>query len=334
MKNILVTGGAGYIGSHMVYLLLKNGYNPIIIDNFSNSSDKNIKSLEKIFSKKIEVHNIDLKNQQDLLQLQLKDIDAVIHFAALKAVGDSVEKPIEYYENNVSGTINLLKWMKKNSVFKIIFSSTAAVYGMTDEIPLTEEFETNPVSPYAKSKLMVEDILKDSYEAYGINSVILRYFNVAGNLDQGEIGDLQKDPQNLIPALIMSHLGLKTMKLKVFGTDYPTRDGTGVRDYIHVLDLVNAHLKSLEYLQDNVGSHLFNLGTGTGTTVFEIIKAFENVTEEQLDYEIAARRAGDVIFSTCNPSKAKKLLGWKANQSLDQMISSMWNWYKYNYPIS
>lgn len=328
MKNILVTGGAGYIGSHMIYLLLENGFNPIVVDNFSNSTNKNLKALEKIFSREIEFHKIDLKNWDELSKLEVENIKAVIHFAALKAVGESVEKPIEYYENNVEGTLNLLKWMNQNTVKKIIFSSTAAVYGMTDDKPVKEEGHVDPISPYASSKYMVEQVLKDSAKAYGINSVILRYFNVAGNIESGEIGDLQSNPQNLIPAIIMSHLGLKPMKLKVFGTDYPTRDGTGVRDYIHVLDLVDAHSKALEYLDNNNGNFLFNLGTGMGTTVLEVIQSFEKVTGEKLEYEIAPRRDGDVVFSTCDASKVKESLGWQAQKTLDEMINSMWKWYK------
>lgn len=328
MKNILITGGAGYIGSHMVHLLLSNGLNPIIVDNFSTSSDKNIKKINELFNKEIEIHSLDLKDWEKLSKLKTKEIDSVIHFAALKAVGESVEKPIEYYENNVEGTLNLLKWMKKNNIDKLIFSSTAAVYGMTDKDPVTENHPLNPISPYAKTKMMIEEILQDFHKAYGLNSVILRYFNVAGNIESGEIGDLQKDPQNLIPALIMSHLGLKPFKLKVFGTDYPTRDGTGVRDYIHVIDLVNAHLKGLEYLDQNTGSHIFNLGTGKGTTVLEIIKAFEKVTGEQLEYETAPRREGDVVFSTCDATEAQNKLGWKPERTIEQMIESMWKWYK------
>lgn len=331
MQNIIVTGGAGYIGSHMVYLLLKSGFKPIIIDNLSNSSGKNLKVLEKMFSTKIDFYNIDLTNQEELLTLKLENIDAIIHFAAKKAVGESVEQPLEYYRNNVGGTLNLLEWAKANSVNKIVFSSTAAVYGLTDDKPLTEEYTPDPESPYAWTKYMVEQILKDSYKAFGISSVIFRYFNLAGNLETGEIGEEAENPQNLIPALMMSHLGLRPMKLKVFGTDYPTRDGTGVRDYIHVLDLVEGHLAGLDYLEKNSGSFLFNLGTGKGTTVLEVIKAFENVTKQKLDYEVAPRRAGDVVFSTCDASKAKKELSWEAKRNIEEMIESMWKWYKDNY---
>lgn len=331
MKNILVTGGAGYIGSHMVHLLISKGYKPIVIDNFSTSNNKNIEKINANFNTKVEILDLDIKDWSSLSASKLENIDAVIHFAALKAVGESVEKPIEYYENNVEGTINLLKWMNSNKVAKLIFSSTAAVYGMTDKDPVTENHPLNPISPYAKTKMIIEEILKDFQKAYGLNSVVLRYFNVAGNLDSGEIGDLQRDPQNLIPALIMSHLGYKPFKFKVFGTDYPTRDGTGVRDYIHVLDLVEAHLNALEYLNQNEGSHIFNLGTGKGTTVFEIINAFEKVTGEKLDYDTAPRREGDVVFSTCDATKALKTLNWKPERTIEEMVESMWKWYKNSY---
>lgn len=328
MKKILVTGGAGYIGSHMVYLLLKNKIEPVVIDNLSNSSGKNLKTLEKMFNKKIEFHQMDLTRLEELMKLKIDNVDAIIHFAAKKAVGESVEQPIEYYKNNVGGTLNLIEWAKTNKVANFVFSSTAAVYGMTDDKPLTEEVKPSPESPYAWTKYMVEQILKDANKAYGINSVIFRYFNLAGNLETGEIGEEAENPQNLLPALMMSHLGLREMKLKVFGTDYPTRDGTGVRDYIHVLDLVEGHLSGLKYLENNEGNFLFNLGTGKGTTVLEVIKAFENVTKEKLVYETAPRRAGDVVFSTCDASKARAELGWESTRSIEEMIESMWKWYK------
>lgn len=324
MKNILVTGGAGYIGSHMVNSLIQDGYNPIVLENFSNSGGNNLKSLEEKLGKKIQVIEADLRNLSDL---KLEDIDAVIHFAALKAVGDSVEEPLKYYENNVYGTINLLNLMKNNNIKKLIFSSTAAVYESSDS-PIAENGELNPVSPYGWSKLMSEQIIKDAYKAFGINSVILRYFNVAGNEENGLIGEEAKDPKNLIPAMLMSYLGYKKMKMQVFGSDYPTRDGTCVRDYIHVLDLVDAHSKALEFLNNNNGAFTFNLGTGEGYTVLEIIKAFEKVAEDKLDYEVVARRPGDSVSVTTDPSSAKQSLHWTPTRSVDEMIESSLKWYR------
>lgn len=331
MQNILITGGTGYIGSHMVYTLVNQGYNPIVIDNLSNSSGKNLKTIGKLTGKKINFYRLDLRNKSELSKLNLEKIDAIIHFAAKKAVGESVEKPLEYYQNNIEGTLNLLEWAKVNNINNFIFSSTAAVYGLTEDKAVTEENAVSPESPYAWSKYMIEQILHDANKAYGLNSVIFRYFNLAGNIESGEIGEEAENPQNLLPALLMSHLGYRPMKLKVFGNDYPTRDGTGVRDYIHVLDLVDGHLKGLNYLDNHKGSHVFNLGTGKGTTVLEVISAFENVTGEKLSYEIAPRRPGDITFSTCDASKAKKELNWEPSRTLEDMISSMWKWYKYGY---
>lgn len=325
-KKILVTGGAGYIGSHMVWELINRGYEPIVLDNFSNSTDKNFKIIEEKTGKKIKVIDADLK--KGISDLKIEKIDAIVHFAALKAVGESVLKPLEYYENNVYGSINLLKWARDNAVRKFIFSSTAAVYGNPKTNLVNEESETKPESPYGKSKLMMEEIIKDCNKAFGLNSCILRYFNVAGNEESGVIGDLQAHPQNLIPAIIMSHLKLIDTKMKVFGNDYPTRDGTGVRDYIHVLDLIDAHIKALEFLDTNEGSHIYNLGTGKGLTVLEIIKTFEKVTGEKLVYEIVDRRPGDVASITTDSSKAKKELGWEAKLNVDEMIESMWKWYE------
>lgn len=328
MNNILLTGGAGYIGSHMVNLLLENDYEPIILENFSNSSSKNIENLEKKFNKKIQVINADLR--EDISNVVLDNIDTVIHFAALKAVGDSVKEPLKYYENNVFGTLNLLKLMEKNNIKKLIFSSTAAVYGSSEE-PVTEANIPTPESPYGWSKLMSEQIIKDNSKSHGISAVVLRYFNVAGNEESGLIGEESKDPKNLIPALLMSYLGYKEMKLQVYGDDYPTRDGSCIRDYIHVLDLVDAHLKSIKYLETHEGVSTFNLGTGEGTSVLEIINALEKVTGDKLDYDIVARRPGDPAIVITNPKKAQNELGWKAKHNVEEMISSSLKWYKGNF---
>ncbi len=326
MKNILVIGGAGYIGSHMVLELLNSGYNPIVLDNFRYSTRQNLEAIEKITGKQIQIIEKDIRD--DLSDLNPGDIDAAIHFAALKAVGKSVEKPLECYENNVGGSINVLKYLRDNKVKKIIFSSTAAVYGLNDKNPITEDFPLKPTSPYANSKVFVENIIKDSVAAYGLNAVILRYFNVAGCIDSGEIGDTQINVQNLIPSIMLSHLGIRPTNLKVFGTDYPTKDGTGIRDYIHVMDLVKGHLKALEHLENNDGYFTYNLGSGKGYSVMEIINTFEKVTGEKLNYETVDRRPGDVVEQYCDSSLAKKELGWEAEKNLEDMISSMWKWYK------
>jgi UDP-glucose 4-epimerase len=329
MKRILVTGGAGYIGSHMVYSLLENGYDPIIVDNFKYSTEQNLNTIEKKFGTKLNIIKKDIRENLD--NLNAGNIDAVIHFAALKTVSKSVEKPIECYENNVYGSLNLLKWVRDNNIKKFIFSSTAAVYGDTDSKLIKEDQQLNPKSPYAKSKLFIEEILKDMLKPYELNSVVLRYFNVAGNLDNGEIGDLQSNPQSLIPRLILSHLVYRKDKVKVYGNDYPTRDGTGIRDYIHIMDLVDAHLKALEFLNDNKGNYTFNLGNGEGISVLEVIKSFEKVVGEKLSYEIAPRRSGDIVISTCDATKAAQYLNWVPNRSLEDMIKSMWIWYSNNF---
>lgn len=330
MKNILVTGGAGYIGSHMVYKLIQSGYNPIVIDNFSKSDITNIKTIEKLTSK-FSFIKADIRD--DLDSLDIPKIDAVVHFAAFKSVGESTENPLLYYDNNVTGSINLLKWMTKRDIRHIVFSSTCAVYGDSEK-PVEEDTELSPKSPYGQSKLMVEQILGSLVKANKLDAVILRYFNVAGNLEEGQIGDLDPNPQTLIPSIMLSSLGLKKFSFQVFGDDYPTRDGTCIRDYIDVLDLVEGHLKALEFLQGNSGIHTFNLGSGTGTSVLEIINAFERVTQMKLKYQVANRRPGDVVSITANPHKAREVLNWQPKRNLDQMISSMWKWYKYNYPTS
>ncbi|MEO6729279.1 MAG: UDP-glucose 4-epimerase GalE [Candidatus Dojkabacteria bacterium] len=328
MRKILVSGGAGYIGSHMVKSLLEHGYDVTVWDNFSNSSLKNLEKVQEITGKKIEVVDIDLRK---VIKQNLLDIDTIVNFAALKSVGESVKDPLAYYENNVYGTVNLLNFAKANSINKFIFSSTSAVYGNAPTEVVNEETPTNPESPYGESKLMSEKVIRDTNKAFGINAVLLRYFNVAGNDDSGLIGDELKNPLNLIPRMIMAHLGYIDSKLQVFGDDYPTKDGTGVRDYIHVVDLVNAHIKAIEFLNNHKGVEVFNLGTGNGFSVLEIIKAFEEVTGEKLEYDMVPRRPGDVATTSTNTDKAAKFLDWKAEKDLKQMISSSWLWYTKHY---
>lgn len=329
MLSVLVTGGAGYIGSHMVLELINKGYTPVILDNFSNSTKQNITTIEKLTGRKIEVVEWDLKIPLD--GIKLPKIDCIAHFGALKAVGESVEKPIEYYQNNITGSINLINYAREKGIKNIVFSSTAAVYGNPPTEKVNEETPTNPVSPYAFSKLMIEQVLKDSSLAYGLNVVAFRYFNVAGNLENGKIGDTQLTCQNLIPSIILSHLGIRKTELKVYGNDYPTRDGTGVRDYIHVLDLIDAHIKAIDFLKKNSGYHQFNLGTGNGFSVLEIIKKFEEISKEKVKYNLVERRQGDISQITTDSSKALKTLGWKAKRDLFEMIESSYRWYKNNF---
>lgn len=326
MKNILVTGGAGYIGSHMVYRLLESEFEPIVLDSFRYSTMQNLDYIQKHFNRGLTIIKQDLR--EDLSELELPQIDGIIHFAALKAVGKSVEKPLECYENNVYGSINLLKWARDNKVKNFIFSSTAAVYGNNESNPITEDFPLKPASPYAMSKSITEKIIQDCNKAFDLNAVILRYFNVAGCIENGEMGDTQLNVQNLIPSIMLSHLGIRPTQLKVFGNDYPTRDGTGVRDYIHVMDLVEGHLKALENLKKNEGVQIFNLGSGNGYSVMEVIKTFEKVSGEKLSYEVVERRPGDVVEQYCDSTKAKKEMDWQAQRDLEQMIESMWRWYK------
>jgi UDP-glucose 4-epimerase len=324
MQNILVTGGAGYIGSHMVWDLLQNDYHPIIVDNFSNSSRRNIDKIEKLLNVKLETLDADVANLDSLPEMK---IDAVLHFAAFKSVPESVEDPLKYYLNNSAGTLKLLAWMKERRIRRLIFSSTAAVYAPDAQLPITEASHTNPSSAYGQSKLMSEKFIEEACKAYGLNAVALRYFNVAGNLPTGEIGDEAPTPTALIPRLITSELGLQNFTFEVFGDDYDTRDGTAIRDFVHVLDLVRAHRLALDYLQENPGFHIFNLGSQNGITIKEVIAAYEKVTGNTLKYKMSPRRPGDIPVSIADASKANSELGWKPEYNLEQMIESAWRWY-------
>lgn len=326
MKNILVTGGAGYIGSHMVLELIKNGYTPIVIDNLSRSNKKNLESIEKFCGTEIKFINKDLTKPID--DLELENIDGIIHFAAYKYVGESVKNPLLYYKNNVVGLINLLDWAQKNKIDKFIFSSSCSVYGTPVTNIVDEESEIKPESPYGDSKAICERILKNYSNATNTKIAVLRYFNVAGNSTAPLIGDLDLNPQTLLPSIVTAFLGIKEFKFTLFGIDYPTKDGSCIRDYIHVQDLVDAHLKSLEYLNSHSGVNIFNLGNGIGTSVLEIIKSFEQITGKKLDYNIAPRRSGDAVAIYSNPQKAKTELGWVTKKDINEMIRSTLEWYK------
>ena len=320
--SVLVTGGMGFIGSHTVVELLNSGEDVIIVDNLSNSKKETLDAIKKITNKVPKFYNVDIRNKEllDNVFKDNKDINAVIHFAALKAVGESVEKPIEYYDNNIWGTIALLDVMRNNNVKKIIFSSSATVYGSPKTVPIKEDFPKSATNPYGQTKVMVEQILNDVYTSDNEWSIILlRYFNPIGAHESGLIGESPNGiPNNLMPYINQVALG-KLDHLRVFGDDYKTPDGTGVRDYIHVVDLAKGHVNALNRANKMTGVESYNLGTGKGYSVLEIIKNFEKATGQKIKYEIVERRAGDIAECYADPSKAREMLGWTAEKDLEQM---------------
>ena len=332
-KKILVTGGAGYIGSHTLVELSNTGYNFVVYDNFSNSSSEALKRVEKIISKPVEFIKGDIREKNTLEKcFKQYKIYSVIHFAGLKAVGESVEKPLEYYDNNVCGTRLLLEIMKKFNCKSIVFSSSATVYGDPAATPIKEDFPTGATTnPYGRSKYFIEEILKDLYKSDDSwNIAILRYFNPVGAHKSGLIGeDPNGLPNNLMPYISQVAVG-KLDYLRVFGNDYDTVDGTGVRDYIHVVDLAKAHVKALEYLQKNRGLLITNLGTGKGYSVLEMVKAFEKASGKKIPYKIVQRRAGDIAKCYADPSFAKKSLNWEAKKDINDMCKDSWNWQSKN----
>jgi len=330
--KVLVTGGAGYIGSHTCVELLDAGYELVIVDNFSNSKPEVLNRIKEITGKDFKFYEVDLLDKDGLEAVFAEnEIDAVIHFAGLKAVGESVKIPLRYYHNNITGTIILCELMEKYGVKKMVFSSSATVYGMPDRVPISEDFPLRATNPYGRTKLMIEEILRDlavTDEKWSI--ALLRYFNPIGAHPSGRIGeDPNGIPNNLMPYITQVACG-KLKELKVFGNDYPTKDGTGVRDYIHVVDLARGHLKALEKVANTTGVDAYNLGTGTGYSVLEVINAFEKASGQKVPYVITDRRPGDVAICYADPTKAKNELGWVAEKGIYEMCADSWNWQSKN----
>ncbi|HZJ94659.1 MAG TPA: UDP-glucose 4-epimerase GalE [Thiopseudomonas sp.] len=332
-QSMLVTGGAGYIGSHTTLALLESGYEVVVLDNLSNSSLESLRRVERICGKAVTFIEGDIRDRALLDSIfSQHSIAAVLHFAGLKAVGESVQQPLAYYENNVSGSVVLFQAMAAANVFNLVFSSSATVYGEPEQIPISESCPTGtPTNPYGRSKLMIEEILKDvSVSEQRWSIALLRYFNPVGAHSSGLIGeDPNGIPNNLLPYISQVAVG-KLEQLSVFGDDYPTVDGTGVRDYIHVVDLANGHLKALEKIASSQGVHIWNLGTGQGYSVLQMIDAFEKNSGVSVPYTITARRSGDIAECWANPNKAAKELDWQAQHNLDDMMRDTWRWQQQN----
>lgn len=329
---ILVTGGAGYIGSHTCVEMLNSGYDVVVIDNLDNSNKKSLDRIEKITGKSLKFYEADVRDKSVLKKIFSEEkIEAVIHFAGLKAVGESVKKPIMYYDNNLESTISLVEVMNDFGVKKIVFSSSATVYGVTKEMPLKEGMPTGAINPYGRTKLFIENILRDIYVSDNDWSVaLLRYFNPIGAHKSGTIGEDPKGiPNNLMPYIAQVAVG-RLEKLHVFGNDYKTPDGTGVRDYIHVVDLALGHVKAVQWALNNKGCEEINLGTGKGTTVLELRSAFEKASGIKIPYVIDPRRPGDPDEVYADATKAKELLGWQAQRGIDEMCEDTWRWQKNN----
>ncbi|MBQ0025346.1 MAG: UDP-glucose 4-epimerase GalE [Bacteroidales bacterium] len=332
--TILVTGGAGYIGSHTLVELSAAGHKAVVVDNLCNSSCESLRRVEKITGKAIPFHKVDIRDRNALNDIFVNEgpFDAVIHFAGLKAVGESVAKPYEYYENNIGGTLSLLDVMRANGCKNIIFSSSATVYGNPSQIPITEECPKGRcTNPYGQTKSMLEEILSDIQKAdTQWNVVLLRYFNPIGAHESGTIGeDPGGIPNNLMPYITQVAVG-KRKELGVFGNDYDTPDGTGVRDYIHVVDLARGHVAALKAIERGCGLAVYNLGTGCGYSVLDVVRAFEKASGVRIPYSIKPRRPGDIATCYSNPSKALAELGWKAEFNLEQMCRDSWHWQKDN----
>jgi UDP-glucose 4-epimerase len=330
--KILVTGGAGYIGSHTCVELLRAGYEVIVVDNLSNSKEEALRRVQELSGKRLEFHKIDLLDQKGLEQVfDQTDVEAVIHFAGLKSVAESTKIPLHYYQNNITGTLTLCEVMAKHGIKSLVFSSSATVYGEPQKVPIPEDHPLYALNPYGRTKLMIEQILQDlSLSDPNWNIALLRYFNPVGAHPSGRIGeDPNGIPNNLMPYIAQVAVG-RLASLSIFGNDYPTPDGTGVRDYIHVVDLALGHLKAVEKLTSKPGLVIYNLGTGRGYSVMEMVAAFEKACGKKIAYKIAPRRPGDAATSYADPSKAEKELGWRAQRSIDVMCADTWRWQSKN----
>ena len=330
--KVLITGGAGYIGSHTCLELLKEGFKVIVVDNLSNSKEESLKRVMQLTGKTLEFYRVDLLDKKSLNTVFTNSsFDAVIHFAGLKAVGESVADPLRYYHNNVIGTISLCEVMIEHNIKNLVFSSSATVYGDPHKVPITEDFPLSPSNPYGRTKLMIEEILRDLHRTDHTWSIaLLRYFNPVGAHPSGSIGeDPNGVPNNLFPYISQVAVG-KLPFLSVFGNDYPTPDGSGIRDYIHVVDLATGHLKALDKLMSNPGIVTYNLGAGRGYSVLEMVNAFEKVSGKKIPYRITERRAGDIALCYADPSLAKKELGWYAERGIDEMCADSWRWQSNN----
>ncbi|MBQ1992712.1 MAG: UDP-glucose 4-epimerase GalE [Clostridia bacterium] len=330
--KILLTGGAGFIGSHTCVELIEAGYDVVIADDLSNSKPLVLERLKELTGKEVKLYQLDIADKEKMDEMFAKEsFDAVIHFAGFKAVGESVAKPVMYYRNNIGTTLTLLETMAKYNVNNIVFSSSATVYGVPETVPLVEGMKTGCTNPYGWTKLMIEQILTDATVAdKNLSVVLLRYFNPIGAHESGRIGeDPTGIPNNLLPYITQVAIG-KLPQLGVFGNDYPTHDGTGVRDYIHVVDLAKGHVKAIEYASKNKGTEIFNLGTGTGYSVLDIVKAFEKANDITIPYAIKPRRDGDVAECYADPVKAKEKLGWQAEKTLEDMCKDSWRWQSNN----
>ena len=331
-RRILVTGGLGYIGSHTCIQLMKAGYDVVCFDNLSNSKRSVLDRIALATKRKPEFFEGDIRDVDDVKTVLLShSIDAVIHFAGLKAVGESVAQPLMYYDNNVTGTQVLLSALQETKVRQFVFSSSATVYGSPESVPITEAAALRPTNPYGRTKLMIEDMLRDLYCADSSWSIsILRYFNPVGAHPSGELGeDPNGIPNNLMPFIAQVAVGRRD-KLSIFGNDYETIDGTGVRDYVHVMDLADGHIAALHHGESQAGCNNFNLGTGTGYSVLEMVKAFEVASQQPIPYEFASRRAGDIAICFADCSRAKQMLGWQAHRTLSEMTLDTWRWQSKN----